>query len=381
VHTPSQDEPLSPPAESTPQASSETPAPPEPPAANSAAPEISPPTELSALAASAQQPSAPATPPREYSDRSTGLTVFGIIQILLGLLAMLGIPFILLSALVSLKTTGSRMPVGSYLQGMSSYALMAALLITLGIGSLRARRWAWAITLITSWIWLIVGIVMTVMMTAVMPTAVVAAMKATGSAAPMSRGVIAVVLTLIIVLFAVLLIATPAAFLIFYHRKDVEETCKRRDPHERWTDRCPLPVLAVSLIFSYAVVYYALDSFTVPIIPFFGRWLTGWQGALACLLLGALDAFIAISIFRLKIVGWWVALTALAVRLISSILTLLRGNLFEAYSKMGMPQKQLEMMGSNPAMRSGVMLWSTLVFTLALLGYLVWIKRYFARAT
>ena len=119
-------------------------------------------------------------------------------------------------------------------------------------------------------------------------------------------------------------------------------------------------------------------SFTAPIIPFFGRWLTGWPGGVSCLLLAGLDIFLAIFIYRLRPVGWWIAMAALSLRLLSTVLTFLRGNVFDAYARMGMPQKQLDMMNANPAMRSGVILWSSLVATIAFLGYMVWIKRYFS---
>jgi uncharacterized membrane protein len=382
VETP-HDEPL-PPASAQP----EEPAPPSsataPPASPQGSLANSPTSEpFAAREAATAAPSVlqiPTPPPREYPDRSSGLTVFGIIQILLGLLALLGIPVILLSAAMSRRATGTSMPAGTYVQTIITYALVAAVLFTLGVGSIRARRWAWALTLISSWIWLIVGIVMTVMLTAVMPAGFMNAMKAAGNgAAPLSRGAIAIILTIIIVFLAFFLIVVPAGFLLFYHREDVRETCKRRDLKESWTERVPLPLLAVSLLFAYGVIYYLLDSFTAPIVPFFGRWLTGWSGGLACLLLAALDAFLAISIFQRRVVGWWIAVIALAVRLLSSILTILKGNLFEAYSRMGVPQGQLQVMNSNPAMRSGAMLWSTLVFSVALLGYLIWVKRYFAR--
>ena len=335
-----------------------------------------------AITAPVPQPASPEVPPPaappQYPDRSTGLTVFGIVQILLGLLCLLGIPFILLSAVMARKTMGGTMPAGSYVLSVVTYALLAGTLITLGIGSIRARRWAWAITLITSWIWLIVGFVMTIMLAVVMPSGFMAGMRAGGgNAGQMSRGVIAVILTFVIVFLAAFLVALPVGFLIFYRRKDVRETCRRRDPNESWTERVPLPVLAATLLFGYGVVYYLLMSFTAPILPFFGKWITGWRGGLACLVLAGLDLFLALAFYRLKAAAWWVAVGALALRLVSSTLTIVKGNLFEAYSRMGMPQKQVEMMHANPAMRSGTVLWSSLIFTVGFLGYMIWIKRYF----
>ena len=329
-----------------------------------------------------QQASMPAisTPPA-YNDRHTGLVVFGIIQIILGLFALLGIPLILFGAVMSLKTTGSAMPFGSYFLMVASYLAASIILITLGIGSIQARRWARSLTLIKAWVWLIVGVIMTVMITVIMPLGFMASMKAAGGMnpdmPPMSRGFIAVILTIVIVFIAIFMVALPAAFVIFYRRKDVEETCKRRDPVERWTDRCPLPVLAVSVVFGFGVVYYFFMSFTTPFMPFFGRFLTGLPGAVACLCLAALDAYLVIAIYHLKPVGWWVAFATLMLRCVSAVITFSHASIFDAYSKMGMSQKQLEMMSTNPMVRPGLMIWSTLVFMVIYLGYLIWIKRYF----
>ena len=85
----------------------------------------------------------------------------------------------------------------------------------------------------------------------------------------------AVIITLVIVFCAFFLVLVPIAFVVFYGRKDVADTCRRRDPVERWTDRTPLPVLGASVGFSSGSVYLLLIGLTTPMFPFFGRYLTG----------------------------------------------------------------------------------------------------------
>ena len=273
------------------------------------------------------------------------------------------------------------MPAGGYVLNIVTYAAISVTMVTLGVGSIRARRWARALTLVLSWMWLLIGIMMTILFTAVLPTTFAAAFHKASQANPgagaMPTGVMAVILTIIIVMFAVFFIAIPLIFLLFYRRKDVEETVRRRDPVERWTDRCPLPVLAASLLFAWACPYYLLMSVTTPLIPFFGRYLTGAPGAAACLLLAALDAYFAYSLFRLQITAWWIAVAALAVRLISTVTTYARGDLLQAYSKMGWRSEQLQMMNESPMFRSHLILWWSTIFLLAFLGYVLWLKRYF----
>jgi hypothetical protein len=336
-----------------------------------------------AAPAPADRPSAAVPPPPEYRDRSTGLTVFGIIQIVLGLMAALFIPFMLLMAALGRRASGG-MPLGNYFSAVLTYTFVAALFITLGVGSIRARRWAWALSLVLSWIWLVTGTLMTVTMTAVLPTTFLAGMRAAqanmGEARPMPTGVMAVILTMMIAVATVFLVVLPIIFVVFYRRKDVEETCKHRDPVVRWTDRCPLPVLAASLLFLLGAGYFFLLGFTTPMYPLFGRYLTGARATLVLIPLAVLDATLAYFLFQLRVGAWWVAMAAILLRLASAVSTFLRADLLQAYARMGWSDEQLRMMSSNPAMRSGVFLWWSLAFTVIFMGYMIWIKRYFRLA-
>jgi hypothetical protein len=183
----------------------------------------------------------------------------------------------------------------------------------------------------------------------------------------------------VIVFFSIFLVLVPIAFLLFFRRQDVEETCKRRDPVERWTDRCPLPVLAVSLLFGFGAVYSVLTAVTTPVLPFFGRYLTGIGAAAGLVAMAGVEGFVALSLYRLRLAGWWIAVGALLLRVISAALTFRRTDLLDLYAKMGWSETQLQQMRANPALRSGsMMLWWSLAFSVLFLGYLVWIKRYFA---
>jgi hypothetical protein len=191
----------------------------------------------------------------------------------------------------------------------------------------------------------------------------------------------AVILTLIIVLVAILFVVAPLAFLLFYRSRNVEETCKHRDLSPRWTDRLPLPILAFGLLAACGGTYTLLLAFTTPLFPFFGRYLTGLLGTGALLLLAAVDAVVAILFFRLQIAGWWLAVVAMTFRMVSAAVTFARGNLFQAYSRMGWSQKQLQLMEGNPMFRSSAFLWWSLGFMVLYLGFLLWTRRYFPSAS
>jgi len=357
---------------------------PEPSAPEAAAPETpaaAPPAPISPAVAVAAPPPLPEVP--AYRDRGTGLMIFGVIQILLGLLAALMVPIIALSAFVSKLAPGGTMRPGQFVSAVATYAFIAAALIGLGIGSVQMKRWARALTLVISWYWLIMGALATVLLTAVLPVMVRGVLaQAQNSAADtpsadMSTGIMAVVLTLIIVVLAFFLVLVPIAFVIFYSRKDVGETCRHRDPFERWTDRAPLPVLGASVALFTGAVYMLLTGMTTPLFPFFGRYLTGIPAAVCLVALAALDGYLAIALFRLQSIGWWIAILAAPVRILSVVLTFARADMMQAYSKMGMSDAQLQMLNSNPMFRGHVLLWWGLISMLLFFGYLLWLKRYF----
>jgi hypothetical protein len=326
---------------------------------------------------------APTPPPAPaYKDRSTALVIFGIVEIAGGALAALAVPLVLISAVLGRTLSGAR-PIAGFAVASLGYLALAALLITLGIGAIQGKRWAWALNLILSWFWLVMGVLMTVFLAILLPQGFLAGMHASVAqnpgARPVPPGVMAAVLTFFIICFAVLLIVLPLVFLLFYRTKDVEQTCKHRDPVEGWTDRRPLPVLAFALVAAVGCVYYLLTSFTAP-APFFGRYLTGLPAVAFFLALAIIDAYVAYSCFQVKIAGWWVAVITMGIRIVSAVLTLKSANLLQAYSRMGWSQRQLDMMRGNPMFRSGFLMWWTLVFLLLYFGFVLWLKRYFRPA-
>lgn len=327
-----------------------------------------------------------APPPLEvpaHRDRGTGLVIFGVFQIILGLLAALMVPLVALGAFMSRLAPGGTMRPGQFLSGAATYGFAAVALLALGIGSVQMKRWARALTLVTSWYWLIMGALVTVLLTAELPVtmrSVLAQMKQSGADAPSpeaSTAVMAFVLTLVIIFLAFFLVVVPIAFVIFYSRDDVAETCRRRDPVERWTDRTPLPVLGASVVLFTGAMYLLLTGITMPLFPFFGRYLTGVAAAACFFLMAVVDVYVAVALFRLQSSGWWIAAVTVPVRLLSMAITYARADMMQAYSKMGMSDAQLQMLNSSPMLRGHVLLWWSLLSMVFFFGYLLWLKKYF----
>lgn len=349
-----------------------------------------PETEPAPATETVPQPTAPAVIPTSavpapqvptYRDRSTGLVVFGAFQIILGLLAALMVPLAALGAFMSRITPGGPMRPAQYISSIATYAFIAAALIGLGSGSVQMKRWAYALTLVISWYWLIIGVLITILLTAVLPVTMRGILHAQQNdgvpSGNVPTGVMAAILTVVIVFFAFFLVIVPIAFVVFYSNKDVEQTCHYRDPFERWTDRAPLPVLGATVALFTGALYMLLIGVTTPIFPFFGRYLTGIPGAVCFLGLGALDLYLAIALFRLQFTGWWIAVITVPIRLLSMVLTYARADLMQAYSKMGWSDAQLKILNASPMFRSHVILWWSLTSMVLFFGFLLWLKRYF----
>jgi len=88
-----------------------------------------------------------------FKDRKGWLIAFGIIQILMGSFFLLVIPLVLVGMFASsMSGRANAMPVNSHMIALAVffYLLLAAWFISMGIGSIKARRWARALVLISS---------------------------------------------------------------------------------------------------------------------------------------------------------------------------------------------------------------------------------------
>jgi hypothetical protein len=316
-------------------------------------------------------------------DQSTGLMLFGILQIVLGgLCGLMGLMMVLITALPPVAQTpqGPVMNVRMMIPALIMYLVMAATFIWLGIGSIRARRWAWTLTVILSWIWLIIGAVSFIVFIVVAGPSMSAQM---GQQAKIPPQVVVIIQLVTGVIMACIYILLPAMFLLFYHRASVRATCQRRDPQIRWTDRCPMPVLALSIILACSAAS-CLPSMLIyrGVMPLFGRFVSGPAGVVVILLIALLLVVLARGTYRLQMAAWWGTLLLWVVGTLNMAITFSRVNLMEMYEKIGMPAAQLEMMRKTGVVES-MSRWApamSVVSGVVCLGYLLYVRRYFVRS-
>ena len=94
----------------------------------------------------------------QFKDRKAGLVIFGILTVMMGVVCALFVPLAIFAQTVSAKPTGAPPNYHVIVPAIVTYGGLAVILIWLGIGSIKSRRWARALLLIFSWSWLIVGV-------------------------------------------------------------------------------------------------------------------------------------------------------------------------------------------------------------------------------
>lgn len=311
-----------------------------------------------------------------FKDRKTGLVIFGIFHIIIGFFCALGIPLMIFGMMAAStldKSTSPPVSGGQMILVVSLYLLLAVWFVWMGIGSILARKWARALILITSWLWLICGVIGFICILLFMPA--IFSTLAAGEEIPRQA---AVVVQAVVTVFSVFVfIVIPGAFVLFYNSRHVKATCEQRDRQKRWTDKAPLPVIALSSIWGCIAISMPLMGFYRWATPFFGFVLSGIPGATAVLIYVVLFAYAAWGAYRLQIKAWWCGLLLTIVSGISMGMTFSRVGLLELYETMHVPTETIAMMKGLSVFQGSryLLLWGA-----AIIGFLVFIiytKRYF----
>lgn len=312
----------------------------------------------------------PATPVQTYKDRRVGLVVFGILQIALGLLAALMSFFIVVGALAGIAAAPGAAPARVMVPSALLYLTVGVVFVVLGIGSIMARRWAQAIILALSWMWLIAGVLTTIGFAAMWPHMFDALPQEQASMKPVVIGCASVFLGLFFVVL-------PLLFVLFYRGPNVRATVEAVDAVPRWTDGVPIPLLifafwmlscALSMV-AFCSIYTAFPA---------GPWMLRGVSAVALVLaIAGVMLFIGLGSLKRMRAAWWTAL-ALLILGVAYVAAFMRNiDVAAWYEAMSMPMdpRQKEMvqsMYSSPFFY----LWMAVMWALYL-GFLLYLRRYF----
>jgi len=272
---------------------------------------------------------------KDFVDRSDWIRFFGVIELLIGFLA-LGIIFLffIVNFLLTKGTLQPKLQIFILFYNLIFFGLSSAIFITCGIGSLMIKKWARAVMLVLFCLWLIIGILAYVSLLMLQGKYFLS-----GGVSPETFYITTMIILLIIY------IVIPAIFVIFYTRRNVRKTFEYYNPGLSWTDKTPLPVLGLSLFFIFVSLGYISNSF-LKILGFFGMLLTGPVALYASLCFAVIYIVLAFGLYKLKMAAWVLSLIMHIFWIASGIVSFLKIDMNELYNYLDIPQDIIGDLGS-----------------------------------
>jgi hypothetical protein len=277
----------------------------------------------------------------DYKDRSAVLAVIGVLLLLAGVAIGFLAPLEIYS--FYLFSEGGRFHyagfgVGSFMfaniasQAMGYY-LIAALLIPLGYGHLKMRRWIRTLSLTLLWFWLVVGLPVIIMVFFILAG---------------SKDLSLPAALMALVLLALSYFLFPALFIRFYRGRNVGRTLEAKDARSYWIEDVPLPILVLSSLYLFYVIVLHILMLFNGIYPVFGRFLFGFQGILLLDVSVACLVGLVWGTLRPRAWAWWGAVILVGLFTVSAMLTLFRSDYASILSGLAFPAREIEFLDGLP---------------------------------
>jgi hypothetical protein len=277
----------------------------------------------------------------DYRDRSRVIAVSG------GFLLLGGIAIGLLGPLEMycfyLFSDGGRFHYegfgfGSFMFGniagqIAGYYLIAALLIPLGYGHLKLRRWARTLALVLLWSWLVAGA----------PLVVVVAFILLASK---DLSLLAALMALVSLGLSYLLL--PWLLVRFYRGRNVTRTFEAKDPIPCWLEGLPMPILVLSALYMFYIVILHILILFNGIFPVYGVFLFGFQGILLLDLSIACLVCLTWGTLARKRWAWWGSVIFLGLFTFSTVLTFSRHSYSAILSELAFPPREMAFLRGIP---------------------------------
>jgi hypothetical protein len=306
---------------------------------------------------------------QSYKSRRGGLIFFGLVELAMGALCLLIVAGTIVSLLFRPPARAGMPPVSQMMVSVSLYLIGGVLLVTLGVGSMLARRWARDLSLVVSWMWLLVGLSTTAFMVFLMPRF----LSAMASSPPETR---TWVVTCIAILSGIFGILIPLIMILFYRSPNVRATCVALDPHPRWTERVPLPLLGLSLWIAFSGICMTTMS-AYAVLPLGRQIIAGPVAIITYCAIGILLLYVSWGLFKRSLAAWWIGVAY--------------GVLTAAYCAIVFPQLDVNAMmkamkmPATPGMPDFTTMYRNPLFLMILgffwlfyLGYFLFVRRYFS---
>jgi hypothetical protein len=311
-----------------------------------------------------------------FKDRSSGLVVFGVLEILLGAFCGLAFALTLVMMFAMAGLEGAEMAglsLRTSLPGLSLYGFLAGFFCWLGVGTMRARRWARELGLVVAWLWLITGLSSLLLAAFMWAPLQQSMVELLGLPDPWVGWILALGLLLTTVLHVVL----PGVMVLFLRSPDVVATCRARGPQQQWSDGVPAHVLSLGLI--YLIILYSI--LLIPVygfaVPFFGVLVGGVTGWVLVVLMVLLCAWLTVATLRRRRLAWWVGVGSCVAAGISTTLTFWRVSVAEYLASAPLSEVELGVLQAYGSFGRGSAVLLSLLCWATLLAYQVYVLRYF----
>jgi hypothetical protein len=277
---------------------------------------------------------------RDYRDRRVILAAIGAALLLVGVVAAVYSPAEIYS--FAFFSPGGRFHYEGFGLGslmfaiivwqIVAYAAIAFVLIPLGYGHLRLRRWArpWMVSLL--WCAWILGVPLLVVSVFLLSFKELSAPAA----------------WLVLAILGLSYLIGPGLLIRFYDSRDVRQTFAARDGRTYRIETVPMPVLVLAALFVFYVVAMQVPLFFHGLFPLFGRWLSGAPGAV--LLESSVIVLLVLTwgVWRRRAWAWWGALAYFVLLTCSVAVTLLRSRFAEIVTGAQLPPAEVEMLQGVP---------------------------------
>jgi len=312
-----------------------------------------------------------------YKNQRGWLIAFGVVEILIACAFLL---MLLFSAIMFFGPLASRIASGPFSPAAMmaftglQYALMAAVFLTGGIGSIRCKNWARILMLVVSGFWLGIGLLTTLIMAFAVPTIL---KQQPGNVPP---GIQHAVLVVVITFMAVLMVLLPAVFLFFYSRKSVKATCLPQAGAQPAggppAPELPIP-LAILGVWQALGALYMFAALFMRATFVFGFVLHGAAASLFLLTFSVLNGCAAWAILRQRLIGWNIALFMAGFGTINLVVTYLRRpDLLQLFREVGYSERTLRIYEQFPQFLA--IFWVAMIIGVtAFLVFLLYTRKFF----
>lgn len=300
-------------------------------------------------------------------DRSVGLTVFGTLDVLLGVFCF-SLAMLLLIVVSSAGLQGLR-PL-HYSLAMGFLFCSTGWYIVLGLGSVKARRWARALLLVGAWVAVFFGTLALALVLYILPEAYEIMVDSDLMAPELVLGLLYFV---VFVLFF-LQVIFPMIIVAFYNLDSVRRTCERRNPEPSWTDRCPLPLLAMGFISTLGCLSIVAGATTQYTVFLFGRIVSGWPGMLVVAGLSIACGYVGWGAFTRRMHAWWGAYALVLLTSSSMMLTFAELDMTVLYEHLGYSAAQIEQQTHFLSLSPATLTFIACVWGIMASIYLVWVR-------